>query len=105
MSPELTTPELATPASPEPFTQLNVPLLSQNQNTKEVECLKAEVKDLQEKLETLKIKRAEDKVKLKEYEKTKIQLQQLQEFKNKITESQADLQKQLAQAKKVSPKF
>ena len=43
----------------------------------EMEGLKAEIKDLEEKLETLKVKRAEDKVKLKEFEKVKIQLQQV----------------------------
>ena len=43
----------------------------------EIDNLKADVRDLQEKLETLKVKRAEDKVKLKEFEKVKIQLQQV----------------------------
>jgi hypothetical protein len=43
----------------------------------EMDGLKAEVKDLQEKLETLKVKRAQDAAKLKEYEKVKIQLQQV----------------------------
>ena len=43
----------------------------------EIDNLKADVQDLQEKLETLKVKRAEDKVKLKEFEKVKIQLQQV----------------------------
>ena len=43
----------------------------------EMEGLKAEIKDLEEKLETLKVKRGEDKVKLKEFEKVKIQLQQV----------------------------
>ena len=43
----------------------------------EIEGLKSEVKDLQEKLETLKVKRAEDKMKLKDFEKAKIQLQQV----------------------------
>ncbi|XP_076372177.1 dynactin subunit 1-like isoform X2 [Tachypleus tridentatus] len=70
------------------------------QKDQEISDLKSEVKDLQEKLETLKLKRSEDKIKLKEYEKTKIQLQQLLEFKTRISESQADLQRQLAQAKK-----
>ena len=46
----------------------------------EMEGLKAEIKDLEEKLETLKVKRAEDKVKLKEFEKVKIQLQQVSFF-------------------------
>lgn len=58
------------------------------------------MKDLEEKLETLKMKRAEDKAKLKELEKSKLQLEQLQEWKSKIQEQQADLQKQLKEAKK-----
>ena len=41
----------------------------------EISNLHLEVKDLEEKLETLKVKRAEDKVKLKQYEKAKIQMQ------------------------------
>lgn len=60
------------------------------------------MKDLEEKLETLKMKRTEDKAKLKELEKHKIQLEQLQEWKTKMQEQQADLQKQLKEAKKVS---
>lgn len=43
----------------------------------EIDNLKLEVKDSNEKIETLKIKRNEDRLKLKEYEKTKIQLQQV----------------------------
>lgn len=60
------------------------------------------MKDLEEKLETLRIKRTEDKAKLKELEKHKIQLEQLQEWKSKMQEQQNDLQKQLKEAKKVS---
>ncbi|CAL8274121.1 unnamed protein product [Merluccius merluccius] len=41
-----------------------------------------------------------DKVKLKELEKHKIQLEQLQEWRSKMQEQQADLQKQLKEAKK-----
>uniref|UniRef100_A0A8C7CTN1 Dynactin subunit 1 n=1 Tax=Oncorhynchus kisutch TaxID=8019 RepID=A0A8C7CTN1_ONCKI len=67
---------------------------------KNEESLRGQVKDLEEKLETLKMKRAEDKVKLKELEKYKIQLEQLQEWKTKMQEQQADLQKQLKEAKK-----
>ncbi|XP_034019960.1 dynactin subunit 1-like isoform X1 [Thalassophryne amazonica] len=66
----------------------------------EEESLRAQVKDLEEKLETLKMKRAEDKAKLKELEKHKIQLEQLQEWKTKMQEQQAELQKQLKEAKK-----
>lgn len=51
--------------------------LTNLQQQQEIEGLKVEVKDLNEKLETLKIKRNEDKIKLKEFEKTKIQLQQV----------------------------
>lgn len=53
-------------------------------------------------METLKIKRNEDKAKLKELEKYKIQLEQVQEWKSKMQEQQADLQKRLKEARKVS---
>lgn len=69
--------------------------------SQEEESLRAQVKDLDEKLETLKMKRSEDKAKLKELEKHKIQLEQLQEWKTKMQEQQAELQKQLKEAKKV----
>uniref|UniRef100_A0A4W5RCN9 Dynactin subunit 1 n=1 Tax=Hucho hucho TaxID=62062 RepID=A0A4W5RCN9_9TELE len=68
--------------------------------SKEEESLRGQVKDLEEKLETLRMKRTEDKVKLKELEKHKIQLEQLQEWKNKMQEQQNDLTKQLKEAKK-----
>uniref|UniRef100_A0A667XRA5 Dynactin subunit 1 n=1 Tax=Myripristis murdjan TaxID=586833 RepID=A0A667XRA5_9TELE len=79
----------AAPATPAPATP-----------SKEEESLRAQVKDLDEKLETLKMKRTEDKAKLKELEKHKIQLEQLQEWKTKMQEQQADVQKQLKEAKK-----
>lgn len=63
--------------------------------------LRVQVKDLEEKLETLKVKRSEDKAKLKELEKHKIQLEQLQEWRSKMQEQQADLQKNLKEAKRV----
>ncbi|KAK2826704.1 hypothetical protein Q5P01_020918 [Channa striata] len=68
--------------------------------SKEEESLRAQVKDMEEKLETLKMKRTEDKAKLKELEKHKIQLEQLQEWKTKMQEQQADVQKQLKEAKR-----
>ncbi|TRY59963.1 hypothetical protein DNTS_012426, partial [Danionella cerebrum] len=52
--------------------------------SKEEESLRAQLKDLEEKLETLKMKRIEDKAKLKELEKHKIQLEQLQENLRKL---------------------
>ncbi|XP_010877587.1 dynactin subunit 1 isoform X2 [Esox lucius] len=105
---EISSSELSTPAQ----TPLGAPiipspggLLSPNAAppplpSKEEESLRAQVKDLEEKLETLKIKRAEDKAKLKELEKHKIQLEQLQEWKNKMQEQQNELTKQLKEAKK-----
>uniref|UniRef100_A0A4W4GSR8 Dynactin subunit 1 n=1 Tax=Electrophorus electricus TaxID=8005 RepID=A0A4W4GSR8_ELEEL len=68
--------------------------------SREEEALRAQVKDLEEKLETLRMKRTEDKAKLKELEKHKIQLEQLQEWKSKMQEQQNELQKQLKEAKK-----
>ncbi|ETE59497.1 Dynactin subunit 1, partial [Ophiophagus hannah] len=68
--------------------------------TKEEESLRGQVRDLEEKLETLKMKRNEDKAKLKELEKYKIQLEQVQEWKSKMQEQQADLQKRLKETKK-----
>lgn len=59
------------------------------------------MRDLEEKLETLRLKRAEDKAKLKELEKYKIQLEQVQEWKSKMQEQQADLQRRLKEARKV----
>ncbi|KRZ79020.1 Dynactin subunit 1 [Trichinella papuae] len=66
----------------------------------ELEYLKSEVKDLSEKLETLRAKRHEDKQKLIDYERCKIQLQQLAEYKNRMVEVHSELQRQLQQAKK-----
>ncbi|XP_071090432.1 dynactin subunit 1-like isoform X3 [Haliotis cracherodii] len=74
--------------------------ISNLQQQQEIEGLQAEVKDLNEKLETLRFKRTEDKGKLKEFEKAKIQLQQLQEYKMKMQETSADLQRQLQASKK-----
>lgn len=59
------------------------------------------MRDLEEKLETLRLKRLEDKAKLKELEKHKIQLEQVQEWKSKMQEQQADLQRRLKEARKV----
>ncbi|XP_068129776.1 dynactin subunit 1 isoform X2 [Hyperolius riggenbachi] len=89
---------LAAPIIPSP--SLTSPVAPLPGPSKEEESLRAQVKDLDEKLETLKMKRAEDKAKLKELEKSKLQLEQLQEWKSKIQEQQTDLQRQLKEAKK-----
>ena len=51
--------------------------LASVQQQQENEGLQAEIRDLKEKLETLMIKRSEDKTKMKEMEKLRIQLQQV----------------------------
>nr|CDS22634.1 dynactin subunit 1 [Echinococcus granulosus] len=65
----------------------------------ELKNLRAEVRDLTEKLEVLKAKRAEDRVKLKEAESMKVQLAQLEENRKLIQERSADFQRQIAKAK------
>ena len=67
--------------------------------SQELAKTKDEVVDLKEKLETLRLKRAKDQEKIKEYEKVRIQCEQLLEFKSRIMESQAALQKELQKAK------
>ncbi|XP_023289847.1 dynactin subunit 1 isoform X2 [Orussus abietinus] len=73
--------------------------LSQLQLAQENENLKAQMRDLNEKLDTLRVKRMQDKEKFKEFEKAKLHLEQLLEFKNKVMESQASLQRELQRAR------
>ncbi|XP_030372447.1 dynactin subunit 1 [Scaptodrosophila lebanonensis] len=61
--------------------------------------LQTQVADLTEKLDTLKQRRNEDKERLREFDKMKIQFEQLQEFRTKIMATQASLQKELQRAK------
>lgn len=69
------------------------------QNQQEMENLRGEIRDLNEKLETLRVKRAMDKDKLKEGEKMKLQIEQLVENKTRLIENQAQLQNELKKAK------
>lgn len=91
------------------------------QLSQENDNLKAEIRDLNEKLETLKgnhiiylgkinnsklnvlfkllVRRNQDKEKLKEADKMRLQLDQLLEFKRAILESQSQLQKELQRVK------
>nr|CDJ83622.1 Cytoskeleton-associated protein domain containing protein [Haemonchus contortus] len=66
----------------------------------EQEYLRLQVKDLSEKLETLRLKRKEDHGKLVDYERSKIQLQALMELKSKMADQLLDLQRQLQEARK-----
>lgn len=61
--------------------------------------LRNQIKDLTEKLETLKQRRTEDKERLREFDKMKTQFEQLQEFKSRIIESQSQLQRELQRAR------
>ncbi|KAB0342076.1 hypothetical protein FD754_019002 [Muntiacus muntjak] len=90
----LAAPIVPTPALTSPGAALPLPSPS-----KEEEGLRARVRDLEEKLETLQLKRAEDKAKLKELGKHKIQLERVQEWKSKMQEQQADPQRHLKEAR------
>ncbi|XP_048797669.1 dynactin subunit 1 isoform X3 [Lagopus muta] len=102
VAPVIPSPSLTSPVAPMvPSPTKSCPAVGQSvQEDQEEENLRSQVRDLEEKLETLKIKRNEDKAKLKELEKYKIQLEQVQEWKSKMQEQQADLQKRLKEARK-----
>ncbi|CAH1099765.1 unnamed protein product [Psylliodes chrysocephalus] len=84
--------------TPTPVTSMDEKI-SNLQMQQELENRSQQIADLGEKLETLKIKRQEDKERLKNYDKLKIQLEQLIEFKSKIMSTQASLQRELQKAK------
>lgn len=52
-----------------------------------------QVRDLTEKVETLRVKRMQDKERMKDFEKTKLQVEQLLEFKAKVMENQVSIYK------------
>ncbi|XP_072941306.1 dynactin subunit 1 [Epargyreus clarus] len=79
--------------------QVSEDKLANIQAQQEIASLKTEVEDLKEKLETLKVRRSEDREKLRELERVRLQLEQANEFKTKIMESQAQLQRDLQRAR------
>ncbi|CAH0698567.1 unnamed protein product [Spodoptera exigua] len=85
--------------SPQPASSSMEDKIANIQAQQEITNLKAEVEDLKEKLETIKVRRAEDREKLRELERVRLQLDQANEFKAKIMESQAQLQRDLQRAK------
>lgn len=87
---------LTSPSPAPPSVEDKLHTLQQQQ---ECEDLKNQVRDLTEKLETLKIRRTEDKERLREFDKMKTQFDQLQEFKSKIIEAQSSLQRELQRAR------
>jgi dynactin 1 len=85
--------------SPSPSNNPSEDRIHNNQLINENEDLKNQVRDLSEKLETLKVRRSEDKERLREFDKMKTQFEQLQEFKSKIMDAQSSLQRELQRAK------
>lgn len=73
--------------------------LNNLQHQQELENRVQQIRDLTEKLETLKMRREDDRDKLKDHDKLKMQLEHLLEFKSKIMESQASLQRDLQRAR------
>lgn len=61
--------------------------------------LRNQIRDLTEKLDTLKQRRTEDKERLREFDKMKLQYDQLQEFKSKIMDAQSHLQRELQRSR------
>lgn len=61
--------------------------------------LRNQIRDLSEKLETLKQRRNEDKERFREYDKMKTQFEQMQEFKVRIMDAQSQLQRELQRAR------
>ncbi|GMS95596.1 hypothetical protein PENTCL1PPCAC_17771, partial [Pristionchus entomophagus] len=61
----------------------------------ELEYLRVQEKDLTEKLETLRMKRKEDREKLVEYERMKVQLHGLNEYKNRAHDVRLELERKL----------
>ncbi|CAG0887486.1 unnamed protein product [Cyprideis torosa] len=83
---------------PDPVPHLSPAAVASAVN-EENENLKREIKDLTERVEMLTAKRTTDREKLKELEKLRLQNDQLLEFKARILESQAALQRDLTKAK------
>lgn len=63
------------------------------------EELRGQLRDLTEKLETIKQRRSEDKEYIRELEKIKTPYEQLQEFKQRIIEANSQLQRDLQRAR------
>ena len=81
------------------YTTFDYPMIFLLKVQQQLQSVQDENGDLKEKLETIKVKRARDLDKLKEFEKMRIQHDQLVEFKSRIMESQSAIQKELQKAK------
>lgn len=98
LKPQFTPGQSLTSPSPAPSSATEDKIYSL-QVQQENEELKNQVRDLTEKLETLKVRRAEDKERLRESDKFKTQIESLVEFKAKIMEAQSSLQRELQRSK------
>ncbi|CAD6195145.1 unnamed protein product [Caenorhabditis auriculariae] len=68
----------------------------------ELEYLRQQVKELNEKLETLRNKRKEDHAKLLEYDRQKIDMIAMQEATRRLNDTNVELQRKLLEAQKVA---
>ncbi|CAK8697051.1 unnamed protein product [Clavelina lepadiformis] len=84
------------------FSHSTLPTLAPGVSMVELDSLKGQLKEWKEKYETIRIKRQEDRGKLKEFEKMKIQIQHLNDGKARSSEQMQDLSKKLREAKKAT---
>ncbi|XP_053670945.1 dynactin subunit 1 [Anopheles nili] len=92
----LTSPSPAMTPAPGSSTEDRIHILQLQQ---ELEESRKQATDLSEKLETLKQRRAEDRERMREFDKMKTQYEQLVEFKSKIMDAHSQLQRDLQRAK------
>uniref|UniRef100_A0A2M4D0E0 Putative microtubule-associated protein dynactin dctn1/glued n=1 Tax=Anopheles darlingi TaxID=43151 RepID=A0A2M4D0E0_ANODA len=92
----ITSPSPAPTPAPSSTTEDRIHILQLQQ---EIEELRKQNGDLNEKLETLKQRRAEDRERLREFDKMMTQYEQLVEFKSKIMDAHSQLQRELQRAK------
>uniref|UniRef100_A0A182S043 Dynactin subunit 1 n=1 Tax=Anopheles funestus TaxID=62324 RepID=A0A182S043_ANOFN len=92
----LISPSPAPTPAPGSSTEDRIHILQLQQELEEMRKLNS---DLSEKLETLKQRRAEDRERLREFDKMKTQYEQLVEFKSKIMDAHSQLQRELQRAK------
>uniref|UniRef100_A0A182W1F0 Dynactin subunit 1 n=1 Tax=Anopheles minimus TaxID=112268 RepID=A0A182W1F0_9DIPT len=92
----LISPSPAPTPAPGSSTEDRIHILQLQQELEEMRKLNG---DLSEKLETLKQRRAEDRERLREFDKMKTQYEQLVEFKSKIMDAHSLLQRDLQRAK------
>ncbi|CAI5441473.1 unnamed protein product [Caenorhabditis angaria] len=78
------------------------PATSKIDNSAELEYLRQEVKDLNEKLENTRAKRKDDHAKLLEFERISIEVRTLQEVKNRLNDRVVELEKQLLDERKAA---